>query len=162
MSYKVFVSHAHKDKPCLKLVLSSLKVINDVEVFCDEDFLNPGDSISNKVTQGIDGCDLFLLFNSQHALDSKYVQQEIGAARIKQKCIVPILLDQTKPEGMISSDTYYVDLSNSETRSSKLKEIVDFILEKSQRKVSVDTVFAIIVIASVVAVAVYLLRKGSK
>jgi hypothetical protein len=162
MSYKVFISHANEDKPCLSPVLSSLKVINDVEVLYDDDFLKPGDSISNKAIQGIEGCDLFLLFNSKSALESKYVQQELGAAKIKNKCIVPILLDQTKPEGMINSDTYYVDLAQNETRSSKLMEVVNFIVGKAQQKVSSDAIFAIMMIACAVAVAVYLLKKGSK
>jgi len=82
-----------------------------------------------------------LLFYSKNAGKSQYVQNEIGAARIQNKTIVPILLDREKPMGMIT-DLNYVDLSNP-NRYQMERERLERLLGDNIRKDEFRNLFLI-------------------
>jgi hypothetical protein len=95
-----FVSYATKDR---KEVLKRVQMLNILKTnfFLDLLSLDPGDRWEKKLYEKIDHCDLFLLFWSQAAKDSRWVLQEVEYALKQQQQdqdsepdIVPVILEQ--------------------------------------------------------------------
>ena len=79
-NFKIFASYSTKDIDLIKSILNNLAQIQGVKVFFADLDLKPGDIISHRITQSITGSDIFLVFYSESAQQSSYVQQEIGVA----------------------------------------------------------------------------------
>ncbi len=114
-------------------ILDYLSSIPGVQIFFADFDLLPGDFIGQRIIGQITVSDIFLLFFSESAKQSNYVQQEIGVARGHNKVIVPILLDDTKPTAMIS-EIRYLDLSKQENYLYELGRLHNFILQSVQIK----------------------------
>lgn len=93
---KCFLSHSSKDKESyVRLVASRLR--KEVRVF-DEETFEAGMSPIEEIAKGIDDSSLFVLFISNSALESKWVQDEMLGAKnrfdAKQlERIYPIIID---------------------------------------------------------------------
>ena len=97
---KAFVSYATKDR---KEVLKRVQMLNVMKTkfFLDLLSLDPGDRWEKKLYETIPQCDLFLLFWSQAAKDSTWVNREVEYALNQQSKnqdgepdIVPVILEQ--------------------------------------------------------------------
>ena len=95
-----FVSYATKDR---KEVLKRVQMLNVMKTkfFIDLLSLDPGDRWEKKLYETIPQCDLFLLFWSQAAKDSTWVNREVEYALNQQSKnqdgepdIVPVILEQ--------------------------------------------------------------------
>lgn len=133
MKFKVFVSYCSKDLPKINPILDVIKIQNNSDVFCAEHSLIPGDNFDKKIMLNLEDSDLFLIFISKNANNSCYVQQEIGAAKSKNKEIIPILLDGTKPDGMITG-LNYLDLSDQKKCEKEMQRLYNSITKKAQTK----------------------------
>jgi hypothetical protein len=98
-----FVSYATKDR---KEVLKRVQMLNAMKIkfFLDLLSLDPGDRWEKKLYETIPHCDLFLLFWSQAAKDSVWVNREVEYALNQQNQnqdgepdIVPVILEQNVP-----------------------------------------------------------------
>jgi TIR domain len=74
-----FVSYATHDRPEVLPRVQMLR-INRIGYFQDVLSLQPGDRWAKRIEAGIDRCDLFLLFWSEHAKDSEWVRKEVEYA----------------------------------------------------------------------------------
>ena len=72
---KVFISYAHKDEWKVKSFHEGLKLMG-VEHFFDRAYLNAGDIYPQVIQDYINSADLFVLFWSENALKSEYVEKE--------------------------------------------------------------------------------------
>jgi hypothetical protein len=133
MNFNIFASYSTKDIEKVKPVLNYLSQINGVKIFFADADLQPGDIISNRIIQNIIASDIFLAFFSSAAVQSSYVQQEIGSARSHNKIIIPLLLDETKPTGMLAG-VHYLDLSDEQKRSPEIGRLHNFIVNNIQTK----------------------------
>jgi TIR domain/Histone H1-like nucleoprotein HC2 len=95
-----FVSYASKDREEVLKRVQMLEVMK-TQFFQDILSLDPGDRWENKLYENIDRCDLFLLFWSKAAKDSKWVIREAEyALRRRDKKpdrepdLVPVVLEQ--------------------------------------------------------------------
>jgi hypothetical protein len=129
----VFISYADKDKQRVIPVLDPLRNIQDVKMFFAEESISPGAEISKTIADAIRRCDLFLLFYSISAMQSNYVQQEIGLAKANNKLIIPILLDGTKPNAMLLG-VNYVDLSDPSKVQSEFNRLYSFIISNVKQQ----------------------------
>ncbi len=77
---KVFLCHAHKDKPLFAEPLARGLKNHGVEVWIDEGSIKPGDSLMDKISQGIWECDYFVVLLTPNSIDSKWVNLEISLA----------------------------------------------------------------------------------
>lgn len=132
-NFRIFASYSTKDIEKIKPVLGYLSQINGVTLFFADKDLNPGDFISERIIQNIIKSDIFLAFFSKSSIISSYVQQEIGAARSYNKIIIPLLLDETKPSGMIEG-IHYLDLSHQQNQLSEIGRLHNFIVSNIQTK----------------------------
>lgn len=133
MSFKIFVSYCTKDIEEIKPILQQIQTIKDTDLFFADQTLNPGDHISQRIISYITNCDVFILFYSKSACDSTYVQHEIGVAKANDKLIIPILLDETKPDGMLQGINY-LNFHNPNKKQQELERLYNYIIQNVQRK----------------------------
>ncbi|ABE51464.1 toll/interleukin-1 receptor domain-containing protein [Methanococcoides burtonii] len=133
MSFKIFVSYSTKDVEEIKPILQQIQTIKDTEFFFADETLNPGDHISQRIINYITNCDVFIFFYSKFAYDSTYVQHEIGVAKANDKLIIPILLDETKPDGMLQGINY-LNFYNQNKKQQEFVRLYNYINQNVQRK----------------------------
>jgi len=132
-SFLIFASYSTKDITKIKPILENILQISGVQIFFADVDLKPGDIISEKIKHMIGASDIFLVFYSISAQQSSYVQQEIGVALGQNKIIIPILLDDSKPKGMLSN-IHYLDFSDEKKRLAEFSKLYNFITNNKQTK----------------------------
>jgi hypothetical protein len=132
-NFNIFASYSTKDIEKINPLLNYLAQIQGVKIFFAKADLQPGDIISDRIIQNIIAADIFLAFFSSASVQSSYVQQEIGAARSHDKIIIPLLLDGTKPTGMLAG-VHYLDLSDEQKRLPEIGRLHNFIVNNIQTK----------------------------
>lgn len=133
MSFKIFVSYSTKDIVEIKPILQQIQTIKNTEFFFADETLNPGDQISQRILNYISDCDVFILFYSEFARDSTYVQHEIGVAKANNKIIIPILLDTTKTDGMLQGINY-LNFYDQTKKQQEFERLHNFIVQNVQSK----------------------------
>ena len=111
-----FISHSTKDKPFVRKLAADL-VASGVKVWLDEQNILVGDSIPEKIAQGLAESDFFLIVVSENSVNSPWVKRELNSAIVheieRRKVIVlPIKLDGAKMPDTIN-DKLYADFSKS-------------------------------------------------
>jgi hypothetical protein len=108
----VFLSHNHADKDFVRLIGLRMQRLG-VNVWLDEAEINPGDSLIEKISQGIESCEYVVAFISKNSIDSPWVKKELSIAltrEIKGKLykVIPVLLDYVDIPVWLE-DKLYVD-----------------------------------------------------
>ena len=111
-----FLSHSSLDKAFIRQLAADLTA-NGVDVWLDEQRIRVGDSIPEKIAQGLAGSDFFLIGMSEHSATSPWVQKELNNALVnevqrRKVHILPLKLDDS-PMPAILSDKKYADFSKS-------------------------------------------------
>lgn len=92
---RAFLSHSSKQKDLVKRIASNLG--KSICIYDDYEF-ETGLPIIDEIIKGLDNTNLFVLFISNEALDSKWVKEEISIAESKfknNKRFYPILIDSS-------------------------------------------------------------------
>lgn len=106
---RVFVSHSSKDKQFARWLSVDLKSSGH-RIWFDEWDIKVGDSIPRKIGHGLDDCDYVAVVLSQHAVESRWVENEWHAKYwdeiernrvmvlplLKEDCVIPALLKTKK------------------------------------------------------------------
>jgi hypothetical protein len=97
LSEKVFISHASRDKNFVDRLVSDLAP-RGVPVWYDKLDVWLGDSIPGKINTGISEAKYFLIVLSPAAVKSKWVQEELNAALMRQVAadgtfLLPVLVE---------------------------------------------------------------------
>ncbi|WP_114814668.1 toll/interleukin-1 receptor domain-containing protein [Paraburkholderia kururiensis] len=111
-----FLSHSSIDKPFIRQLAADLTA-NGVDVWLDEQRIRVGDSIPEKIAQGLAGSDFFLIGMSESSANSPWVQKELNNALVnevqrRKVHILPLKLDES-PMPQILADKKYADFSKS-------------------------------------------------
>lgn len=99
-SIRIFISYSHEDKILagqIKQYLENFKL----EVFLAHEDISPSLEWQNVILQNLESIDIFIPLFSNNFIHSKWTDQESGFALAKNKFIIPISLDNTKPYGFI-------------------------------------------------------------
>jgi hypothetical protein len=131
--FNIFISYSTEDSDKIKPVLDLLSAIQDTKIFFAEKTINPGDNISQTIINNIKNSDVFIVFYSESAIKSNYVQQEIGVAKSNYKIIIPILLDSNKPTGMLEGINY-LNFYDQTKQLTEINRLYNFIVRKVQSK----------------------------
>lgn len=112
----VFLSHSSKDKPFIRQLAADLSKEN-ILVWLDEQQINVGDSINEKVSQGLAESDYFIIALSENSTQSEWVKRELNSALIteiesKKVKILPIKLSECEFPQLIK-DKKYADFTSS-------------------------------------------------
>jgi hypothetical protein len=112
----VFISHSSKDKPIIRQLATDLKS-EGIDVWLDEQRILVGESISEKIGQGLAESDYFIIAISEHSVQSEWVKKELNNAIVneieKRKTIIlPIKLSDVEIPTLIR-DKMYADFTVS-------------------------------------------------
>lgn len=110
----IFVSHNYRDKGIVEPIAIKLNdAFGEANVFYDSWSIQPGDSIIEKMSKGLQECHLFLFFVSKNSLSSKMVQLEWQNAVMKaikgELKFIPVRLDDSELPTILLQNIY-IDL----------------------------------------------------
>lgn len=90
MAYSVFLSHSSADSKWVRWIKANAQSIG-ISVYLYEHDPQPGRLIADKVRAAIQQCDAMVVLLTTSGQSSTYVQQEIGAAKMAKKLIIPLV-----------------------------------------------------------------------
>lgn len=111
-----FLSHSSQDKPIVRQLATDLTAA-DIKVWLDEQRILVGDSITEKIGQGLAESDYFLIALSEASVKSEWVKKELSNALIteiekREVVILPIKLSDCEIPTIIRNKKY-ADFSKS-------------------------------------------------
>ena len=112
----VFLCHATRDKSFVLRIAKELERF-DIRVWLDEREIRVGDSLREKIEEGLDNADYVVIALSKHSLSRPWVKKEINAAfskeiSIESKVILPAILDDVSIP-LLLQDKVYADFNSS-------------------------------------------------
>lgn len=133
---KVFISYCHKDKKKVHYIVDQLKSFG-LNVWLDEQEIDFGDNILEKVSMGLEECDLALVFLSNYTHKAKGARHELNALFSKiiyqesLKSWIIVRLDEIDPNKI------YFGLGNYKYFDYQLgaEEMLYTIVDKKLKKV---------------------------
>lgn len=111
-----FLSHSSKDKAFVRKLAADL-VASGIKVWIDEQRILVGDSVPEKIAQGLAESDFFLIVVSHNSVNSAWVKKELNSALVheierRKVTVLPIKLDNEKmPESI--HEKLYADFRGS-------------------------------------------------
>jgi hypothetical protein len=131
--FNIFISYSTNDSDKIQPLINQISTIQGIKIFFAEKSIMPGSLVNKTIVKQIVDSDVFLVFFSESALKSNYVQQEIGAAKSHNKYIIPILLDSTKPTGMLDGINY-LNFHDPTKQLIEMNRLYQFIVQDVQSK----------------------------
>lgn len=107
----IFISYQHKDKEFARKIAKEMQTVSG-HVWLDDQEINVGDSIKDKVELGLKESDYFLIIVSEGAKNSYWAEVELKKAIELGKTIFPIKIDNSEMPDIIASIAY-ADLHDS-------------------------------------------------
>lgn len=125
-----FISHSTKDKPFVRRLASDL-VLNGVKVWLDEQQIMVGDSIPEKIAQGLAESDFFLLVMSKNSVESPWVKKELNSALVheierRKVTVFPVKLDDAPMPSSVADKLYADFLGSYDDGLKKLLQAIKF------------------------------------
>jgi len=110
---RVFISHNWKDKEVARQIAKDLTA-RGIGVWLDEAEIRLGDSLIEKIREGIDNVEYLLVLLSSASVDSQWVRKEVDTAMNqeiegKRVKVLPVLLDECDLPGFLKGK-FYADL----------------------------------------------------
>jgi len=114
MPQKIFLSHNHADKPLVEPVAMRLRdIFGQEEVFYDDWSIQPGDSIIEKMSQGLEAPEFVFFFVSAASLRSGMVRLEwqnaLYEASQGRTRVVPVRMDESQMPAVLRQ-TLFIDM----------------------------------------------------
>jgi hypothetical protein len=131
MNPKVFVSYASEDRAFVKTFVENLRQ-RGVDAWFDGWEILPGDSLVDKIFEGIENAQAFIAVLSIHSVNKPWVREELNAAVIRKinglSKLIPVVLDDCEvPEALKS--TVWVRLKDQNNYDAQLESTVNAIYE---------------------------------
>lgn len=124
---EIFLSHSSLDKPFARRLGNDLQK-NKLKVWIDEAEINVGDSLIDKISNGIINCDFLIVLLSKSSVNSEWVKRELNIALTreingKKIVVLPCLIDNCEIP-IFLSDRKYADFRLNESYTQMLDEIL--------------------------------------
>ena len=123
---RVFISHSSSDKKIIRTLKSDLN-LNGVDTWLDEDSIELGDSLKDKLEEGLKDSTHFVIFLTRDSVNSEWVRYELNNALQAQDLIdkiIPIKFGSCQIPPSLN-ETVYADLTDMVVR--KINGEVEFI-----------------------------------
>src|SRR5262245_15458569 len=106
----IFLSHTHADKPFVRRLAQDLQAAG-VRVWLDEAEMMIGDSLIEKIREGIDKMEYVGVVLSQDSVKSRWVQEEIDIAMNQQiegkrVKVLPLVIENCELPGFLKGKLY--------------------------------------------------------
>lgn len=160
LMYKVFVSHSTKDMKLVRSIRSELEKAGMI-VYLAEEHLRPGKNLPQKIMENIESSDCMVVLLTYVGSRSQFVNQEIGAAKMVHKPIIPMVEKKIEKKigGLLAGLEYiYFDKANPKDAISKVASYVSHLKIRLELEVQKrEEIFAMIAaIAFLVFIAIVL------
>jgi TIR domain len=140
VQFKIFISYSTQDLDQVEMLRQQMKG-TAIDVFVAEHSVQPSENLSQRISNAIQECDLFVVLWSNNAQNSGWVSQEIGRAGALNKTILPLVLQEgINLPGFISNLKYLPIYKAPEETLIKAREIIlNLYNEKLSRLRQIDT-----------------------
>jgi len=106
----IFLSHSHTDKPFARRLASDLRRYGHI-VWIDEAEIKVGDSLIEKIRDGIDRVEYVLAIISENSISSRWVQKELDLASNREieedrVVVLPAILNDVELPGFLKGKCY--------------------------------------------------------
>lgn len=113
---KIFLSHTNSDKPFVRHLASKLEG-HDVKVWLDEAEINVGDSLIEKISEGIEDAEYLGVVISPSSIGAPWVKKELSIALTEEinnrkLKVLPILIEQCELP-IFLKDKLYADFTGN-------------------------------------------------
>ena len=159
MGYQVFISHSTKDEKLVSSIKNALEDA-DISVYLAEEHLQPGENLPNKIIQNIKSSDCMVVVLTNMGKRSQFVNQEIGAARMANKAVIPMVEKkiERKIGGLLAGLEFILfDISNPREATnqvvfylSRLKAKLDMEVREKEDEIAAISVVAFVVIVAII------------
>lgn len=124
----VFISYSSKDAEFVNK-LSLALIEHNVKVWKDDMKIVAGDSLSKRIRSGIENASYFCVVLSKNALESKWVQEEINEALLRETdkqgiVILPIVLDDCEIPTVLNNRLFIDFRANFESSLNRILHVV--------------------------------------
>jgi hypothetical protein len=118
---QVFLTHAHEDKPAVEAIGSWLYKNKGVRIWIDKWSMTAGDSLLEKIGEGIELSDRLVAFLSPASVESKWVKKEIATGEVMElaeekglgdKFVIPVLLKPVHKIPIMLRNKLYANFTN--------------------------------------------------
>ncbi len=127
MQTSVFLSHNHKDKDFVRKLARDIDA-HGIKVWIDEAEMKIGDSLVQKIREGIDSVDYFAVILSENSVEAPWVVNELDVAmnyQIQGKIkILPIVLSMVEPPSFLVGKLYG-NFTNPDSYNEQLKSLIN-------------------------------------
>lgn len=132
----IFLSHNSIDKPFVRKLANDLRR-QGFYVWVDEAEIKLGDSLINKIREGIDKVEYVGVVLSNNSINSEWVKYEIDIAMNqeiegKKIKVLPIMLEKVDPPAFLKGKLY-ADFTTKENYSRGLKLIIERLSENPNK-----------------------------
>lgn len=130
----VFISYSHADRKFIDQLVDKLQA-SGVAVWIDKWMIKVGDSITQRIDEGIGSSDFLIVVLSRASLKSKWVREELNAATIrnveeeKHAFVLPILLEECEIPLLLQHRKYADFTDDPEQAFQELLEVIQPELE---------------------------------
>ncbi len=126
MSTSVFLSHNHKDKEFVRRLATDIES-HGIRVWFDEAEMKIGDSLIQKIREGIDSVDYFAVILSTNSVKAPWVENELDVAMNYQIAgkikVLPIILEEVElPSFLVGR--LYSNFATTESYNIELKRLI--------------------------------------
>lgn len=123
----VFLCHSHADKEFAKLLAADLRASGH-SVWIDEAEINVGDSLIEKIREGLDQVDYVAAILSSASTESEWVKKELEIAsnrEIEEKRVIvlPLLVESVPLPGFLKGK-FYADFTTEERYIESLQRLL--------------------------------------
>jgi hypothetical protein len=123
----IFLSHTHADKPFVRRLAQDLQEA-EVRVWLDEAEMMIGDSLIEKIREGIDQIEYLGVILSPNSVNSRWVQREVDVAMNqeiegKKVKVLPLVIEDCELPGFLKGKLY-ADFRASERYEEELRKVL--------------------------------------
>tara|TARA_B100002019_G_C21264961_1_gene598880 strand:+ start:2167 stop:3042 length:876 start_codon:yes stop_codon:yes gene_type:complete len=128
LTKSIFLSHTHADKPFVRKLAADLEA-HGIQYWLDEAEIQVGQSLIEKIREGLDSVDFVAAILSPNSITSPWVQRELDVAMNQeilggQIKVLPILYRSCELPGFLLGK-FYADFTEEESYASALKRLVE-------------------------------------
>jgi hypothetical protein len=138
--YDVFICHSSKDKPIIESLIKDLKKKN-VTYWVDAEQIDFGDSITEKIAEGLETSKYVIPCVSKNLKNSKWTRAEFGSMLNAEfngnpKKVIPLLLDECEDSDIppLLRDKKKVTYSNN----TEFNEFINFLKKRQSEQKEVE------------------------
>lgn len=127
MTIGIFLSHNSNDKPFVRKLAADLES-HGIRCWIDEAEIKIGDSLVQKIREGIDAVDYMAVVLTNNSINSPWVQREIDVSINKEILgknikVLPLMLEQCELPGFLLGK-FYADFTTTDKYPETLKRLI--------------------------------------